>query len=444
MKIRPELLLIPLFFVVPPPTVQAANLLDWYRAAMNHDPDLKVVQADHEIFKERVAVAEAQLWPLLSATAQQSKNDTDRRQAILSQTTRYSSSGYSVNLRAPLLRGINFYGYRSAEAQYEQSAEALRHERQQAGLRVVEAYFKTVTARNRRNALQEEMNYHSAKLSHARKAFDSGEGTRTDIDEAMANVDLVAVKEIQAINLLKTSEHTLSLLVGFKISAEELPDFDPGRLAGATMESFDFNKVMAANERQNPEQQTARQSVEVAGLEIEKSKAGHWPTLDLVAGRTFSDSESGNTIGSRYYTDSIGVQLSVPLYSGGGIEAGVRQAIATQDRTRYQLDSARQQLALEATRWIGAVSESGQRVRAMEQVVRSSEQMLLATEKGLKAGTRTSVDVLNARQKMAQAKMDRDDAREAFVLAYIRLKSVMGEFDETMVSVANAWLAARY
>lgn len=417
----------------------ANSLLDLYQQAVQRDPKLKASEAAYHEARERLTSAEAQLLPVISGSAQYSRNKTEVNRSGSLIDDAYHAAGYSLNFRQPLMRVNHFHGVQAAEAQVSRAGEQLRQDRQEMSLRLVDAYFKALTARAKLSSLRNDIAFYADEVTRSRKAFDSGAGTRTEIEEAQAKLDVARAKEVQAENALTLAVRTLSLLSGVMVDAAQLPDYSPEALTKALSEAPALANVIVAMEKNNPTLEAARLEIQTAEAEIAKSRSAHYPTVDLVASRTYSDSESSTSIGNKYRTDLVGLQLSLPLYAGGGMEAGVRQAIAVRDRLQFSLEVTRQQLELDALRQLGGVVEGTSRLRAMDQMVASAEQALRATEKSYKAGTRTRVDILNARQMLSQAQAERDDAREDYAIAYFSLKRAMGELDLPAIEQGNQW-----
>ena len=132
---------------------------------------------------------------------------------------------------------------------------------------------------------------------------------------------------------------------------------------------------------------------------VEEAQAGHMPTLDAVAQWTHSMSENVVNIQSTYSNKSIGLQLSIPIFSGGQVASTVRQAQATLDRAGFLLEAGRRELAVNVHKEFRGVTESMARVKALEQALRSSEQVLLSNQKSVRGGSRTLLDVMNAEQQ---------------------------------------------
>lgn len=197
---------------------------------------------------------------------------------------------------------------------------------------------------------------------------------------------------------------------------------------------------IAKAEAANPQLRALQAQLEVSRMEIDKAKAGHKPTLDAVASVSRSDSDSVTSVNTVYNQKLIGVQLSIPLYSGGYINSTVRQAVADSERAREALEAARRDLGSKVYEQYRAVTEGVLRVAALEQAVRSAEQAVRSSRKSFAAGVRTTVDVLNAEQQHTTALRDLAQARYMFLLSRIRLQVLAGQDRWASIDQANASL----
>jgi outer membrane protein/protease secretion system outer membrane protein len=179
--------------------------------------------------------------------------------------------------------------------------------------------------------------------------------------------------------------------------------------------------------------------LETAKREVSKSQAGHFPTLDAVAQWTNSGSENITRINSRYENKTIGLQLNVPIYSGGYVNSIIRQAVAEQTRAEESFEAVRRELSVRVHKEYRGVSEGIMRVRALEQAVRSAEQMMQSTQMSFKAGSRTQLDVLNAQQQYTMALRDLAQARYVFLISKLKLASIAGDDVVTFVDEINAF-----
>jgi TolC family type I secretion outer membrane protein len=180
----------------------------------------------------------------------------------------------------------------------------------------------------------------------------------------------------------------------------------------------------------------------VVTQEVEKNNSGHYPTLDLVASRTHTQSDNNFTIGQQYDTDSIGLQLNVPLYTGGYVSSSVRQAVARVEQASEKLSEKQRSVNADVRKYFYEITNGIARIEAQSQSVASYETALVGTQKGYESGMRSNVDVLTAQEKLYSAK--RDLARERYKLIYsrIQLKQVAGMLTESDIAEVNGWLTA--
>ena len=188
-------------------------------------------------------------------------------------------------------------------------------------------------------------------------------------------------------------------------------------------------------EQASPEIRAMQARLDAARREVSKAQAGHLPTLDAVAQWSNSGSENITRVNSRYENKTIGLQLNIPLYSGGYVNSTIRQAVAEQTRAEESLEALRRDLGVRVHKEYRGVSEGVLRVRALEQAARSAEQMMKSTQMSLTAGSRTQLDVLNAQQQFTLALRDLAQARLVYLLSGVRLASLVG--DDAMLSVEH-------
>lgn len=426
---------------------QALDLLEAYRLALGGgDATYLAARATAEAAREVLPQARAGLLPQVTATASRSRNSTDQTTQVpggssLTRQFDYAAKATSLNVRQPLVRLANLAGYRSAQAQAEAADATLEQDAQALALRVAGAYFDVLVSRESLASVLAQKEAYAGQMAAAERAFASGFGTRTDVDDARARLDIAGAQEIEARQSLRVAERTLSATLDRKVDAGELAGlsttgFRP-ELAGAA----DLEGWVARAQEGNPELRALRLAVTAAEQEVAKGRAGHLPTLDFVASLSNNDSDSNTTIGNRYVTSSLGVQLSVPLYLGGQVDSAVRQAGANLEKARQQYEAGRRQVETEVIRQHGAVAQGMAKVRALEQAERSAEQSVLSSRKGVEAGVRNSVDVLNALQQLAATRLELVRARYTCAMDWLKLQSVAGQLDAAQIELANAWLA---
>jgi len=423
-------------------SASADDLISLYREAVFSDARFLAVQADMAAQRELLPQARAQLLPNLSFSGTKSKNTTEQTsQSIFGQTTNeynYDSHNYALTLRQPLIRPYNIAAYAQAKAQVESADAALEGAMQDIAVRVGSAYFDVLLAQSEVDVNKAQQEAYAAQLAYADKAFEAGAGTRTDIDEARSRLDLIKAQALELQYRLEYVQDTLKSLVNRPLTTLAL--LDPERLELTHPTPLRLEEWIAEAEAVNPQLKAFRANVEAAESEIWKARSGHLPTLDLIVQRSKSESENNNSIGSKYDTKMVGVQLNVPIFSGGYVNSTVRQAHAALEKQRQQLEATRRDIGLEVKKEFDAATQGVQWVKAYEQAVQSTEQTLYSTRKGFQAGKRNSLDILNAEQNLAAARRDLNRGRYQYVMARLKLLSLVGRLDDAEISRFNSWL----
>lgn len=421
----------------------AMDLRQAYEAAYANDASIRASRAGAQANRERLPQAEAQRLPNVAFSAGRNYNDlTSKTRNFLGQpvTTNdhYYSGSQTLSVRQPLYRPYISALVRQASAQVQDADATLEKDEQSLVVRVGEAYFDALLAKDQLSLVEAQKTNYATQLDASKKSLAAGSGTRTDIDEAQARLDLTLAQELEAIQNVEFTRRRLETLTGQ--SSEALASLDVDRFTPSGPEPAVLEAWVERAEQASPELQSLRAQLEVARQEIEKAEAGHKPTLDAVAQWGRSSSDSVTNVNSRYDNKSIGLQLSVPLYSGGYVNSTVRQAVAAHERAREVLDATRRDLGVRVHREFRGMTEGVLRISALQQAVRSAEQAVLSNRKSFEAGSRTTLDVLNAEQQKTAALRDLAQARYVYLVSRLRLLSLAGEDRQASVGQVNAWL----
>jgi protease secretion system outer membrane protein len=418
------------------------DLAQAWLAALANDPQYQAARGAADATRERVPQARSQLLPQLGATAQLNRNrlraDTTN---FLGQpvTTReqYTSTSDALTLRQPLFRPQLASQLRQAKALVAQGDAQLAFERQRLVIRVTESYLEVLRSEEQQRLLAVQRNALAAQLDAARKAFAAGSGTRTDIDEAQARIDLHVAQELESRQAVDLARRQLSAIVGqpvgtlSAIAVERLPTTPPRE---------GLEEWISRAEGSSPEVTAARAQLAAAREAVDMAKAEFLPTLDGTAQVVLSDSERPTEVNTRYNQKSIGVLLTVPLFDGFATRSRVRQASAEVDRAEGLLRATSLDLSNRVHREFRGVTEGLARIRALEQAVRSSEQLVQSSQRSFQAGARTLLDILNAEQQLGTARRDLATARFTFLLSMVRLRALSGELAEPSIAEVNGWL----
>ena len=418
----------------------AMDLLQAYDAARQNDPNILAARAAADIGRERLPQAIAQQLPNVSFSAQYGKNQlasTSPNFLGVDQTinTEYPSTSQTLTIRQPIYRGYLFAQTRQAQAQFEDAEATLAQEEQNLLARVTGSYLEALLSQEQLELVLAQRAANTTQLDIARKAFAAGAGTRTDIDEAQARLDSTLALEIEA---RQNMAYTLRQL-------EQLTGSPAGVLARLNLANFtltdpqpaDLDSWIARAERSSPQLRSLQAQLETARQEVEKASSGHEPTLDATVQWTSSASENVYNIRNSYTNASVGVQLTIPIYSGGYTSSQVRQALAQQERASQALEAGRRDLGMRVFRELRGVTENIPKVRALEKALSSAEQLIVSNRKSFQAGTRTVIDILNAEQQRFLVLRDLAQARYVYLSARVRLLSLVGEADLGALTTIN-------
>ena len=418
----------------------AMDLLQAYDAARQNDPNILAARAAADIGRERLPQAIAQQLPNVSFSAQYGKNQlasTSPNFLGVDQTinTEYPSTSQTLTIRQPIYRGYLFAQTRQAQAQFEDAEATLAQEEQNLLARVTGSYLEALLSQEQLELVLAQRAASTTQLDIARKAFAAGAGTRTDIDEAQARLDSTLALEIEA---RQNMAYTLRQL-------EQLTGSPSGVLARLNLANFtltdpqpaDLDSWIARAERSSPQLRSLQAQLETARQEVEKASSGHEPTLDATVQWTSSASENVYNIRNSYTNASVGVQLTIPIYSGGYTSSQVRQALAQQERASQALEAGRRDLGMRVFRELRGLTENIPKVRALEKSLSSAEQLIVSNRKSFQAGTRTVIDILNAEQQRFLVLRDLAQARYVYLSARVRLLSLVGEADLGALTTIN-------
>ncbi len=439
----------------PVPLASKTDLVSVYQQAVGNNADLAAARAQFRARQEVVPQARAGLLPNLSAGAELSDTETDVDTSIGSTSLSRSGTAYQATLSQPIFRADRWFQLKAAEAVGEQAALEYSIAEQDLILQSAQAYFAVLRAQDNLAAVKAEEAAFKRQLDQANERFEVGLSDRTDVLEAQAGFDTaranrsIAQRQVddafQALFTLTNREyialegirHTLPVLAPTPNDARAWVDT-------ATQQNLN---LLAVNYAVTAAEETLRQR-----------RAGHAPTLDAVASYRKGDNDllGFSNTGTdeifpgypRYTGDaeqrSIGLQLNIPLYSGGLTSSQSREAYHLLSQSEQQRESLRRQV-VESTRNLHrAVNTDIEQVQARRQSIISNQSALEATEIGYQVGTRNIVDVLDTQRRLYAAVRDYNDARYDYILDNLRLKQAAGTLNPGDLQELAAYLKPDY
>lgn len=419
----------------------AIGLNEAYEAALANDPTYQGALFEYQGGLENRNIGRAGLLPNVSGNYSKSKNRADLESPNLLGTVNtthpiYFSRSVGVQVRQTLFSLDAWARYKQGVAQSEYSESLFASRGQELALRVVGAYIDAAFATDqvRLSQAQRDMQLEQKKVND--RLFQKGEGTRTDMLETQARLDLSEAQLIEARDNELNARTALAAIVGREVDRLELlaPDF---RVGAPPAGGFEEWRAVALE--RNPEIQVRLRAVEVAQREVEKNRAGHAPRLDLVAGYSKSDSETLNTYTQNSVTRSVGVQLNVPLYAGGYVNAVTRQAVAGYEKAKTDLQAQKDKVLTELRKQYSLTLSSVARIEAIDKAVASGKLLMQATEQSIKGGVRINLDLLNAQQQLYASERDLAQARYNYLLGVLRLRAAAGVLGRADLQEAAAY-----
>ncbi len=424
----------------------AADLLSLFQLAEQRDPVLKGAQAGLRATLEAFPQARAGLLPSVGITANVARNF---QQVTTPEGTTpagvdgfeggdftFTSGGYSLNVTQPLYHRDRFIRLKQADSRIRQAQHETDAVYQELIVRLSERYFALLGAADNLDFAGAELTALRRQLEETRQRFEVGLIAITDVEEAQAGYDLSVAQEIEAQNLLDDAREALHEVIGEDPGAiaklrEQIPLLspEPADIAAWADQALVQNLRVAA----------ASAAVDTAREEIDRQAAGHFPTLDLVGSHGF-DTSGGRFGNVEIDGTAIGLELAVPIFSGGAVVSQTREAAERHQQAIEQREQARRE-SYRRTRvaFLGVVSGIS-RIKALKQAVQSSIVSVSSTQAGLEVGTRTAVDVVVTEQALFRTRRDYARARYNYLLDTLRLKFAAGTLTSSDLAAVNGFL----
>jgi len=419
---------------------QAVDLLQVYKDALANDAQFASARATLAAGEEKSTQGRAGLLPSVALTGSYARTGLDVSVPPNPDfSTNYNTSGYTLSLSQPLFRWANWETYQQSKLSVALSEAQFAQARQDLIVRVAQAYFDVLGAQDTLDSVQANKVAITEQLASAKRNFEVGTATITDTHEAQARYDLAVAQEFASQSDLEIKRSALQQIIG-KATSDLAPLRTGVKLTSP--EPAQIDKWVASAEAQNYGVIGQQFALEIAQREIKRNRAGHMPTLDLVASRNHSN-QGGALLTSPANVsnaNSIGVQWVIPIFSGFAIDSKVRESIALEDKARHDLETARRTAAQAARQSYLGVNSGLAQVTALEAAEVSSQSALDSNKLGYQVGVRINIDVLNAQQQVYSTLQSLAKARYDTLVNGLRLKSAAGTLKEEDLAQINALL----
>ncbi len=421
--------------------VTAETLIEIYHLAQLGDPQLRSAEAAYIASTESRRQSLGGLLPSITLNANATRTRQDTTVAadsfVSAGKQSFTSKGYTLSLNQPIYRQELLSQLHQGDALIEQAEALFRAAQQDLLLRVAQAYFNLLAARDNLDFIQAEKRAIKRQLEQTKQRFEVGLIAITDVHEAQAAYDLTGADEIAAQNQLQINRQALREITGqLHKKLQPLGEItlllpQPNNMEEWTERALQQNFLIIA----------AQAAVTTQQQQLAQQRGNRHPNIDLVLSHSYSDLGGGNFGGRETNDNSISLQFSLPIYQGGGVSAGIRKGQQQLIQEQEALEQQRRSIQRGTSDAFLSVVAGISRVKALQQAVISSQSALDATEAGFEVGNRTTVDVLNVRRELFRTQRDHARAHYDYILASLRLKQTAGILQEEDLQQINNWLA---
>lgn len=425
------------------------GILDAYSLALEKDPTFQAAIKEKEAGDEAKNIGRAGLLPKVSLNYQNAPRNwqTQKYQTSdifgnvsdVTKRQQYRSYAGSVTLTQPLFDYEAYAKYKTGVAQSLMADEKYRSKYLELAVRVISAYVSVAYAKDQIALAEAQKAAYKEQLALNDRLMAAGEGTVTDVAETQARYSLAEAQVIEARDVLDSAQRELEVIIGIPLDQlDAMQTLRPGKFQVSPLRFTAFDDWQKLAMERNPQLASSRHGVDAARYDVERNRAGFMPQVQLYASHSENDSSSDNTVNQKYRTDSVGVQVSMPIYSGGGVAASTRQAAARYGQAKYELDAQVGSIMNDLRKQFNQCISSQAKLRAYELAVKSATTQVEATRQSVLAGQRVNVDVLNAEQQLYAAQRDLAEAKYTYIKAWISLLGDSGTLSEKdIASVAG-------
>lgn len=431
--------LIPIILIFLTPWLQAQDLMAVYELAIKNDPQVQASAEQLNAARESKNLSRAQLLPTIGLGASYDYIHSDLktlRGESVDITSDYNDHSLGLSLTQPIYRRNYLVQLEQADSTIAQAEAQYASAQIDLMLRSATTYFNILSAEDDLRVAQAEREATGRQLDQAQQRFDVGLIAITDVHEAQAAFDAARASEIAAQNSLDNAWEALFEIIGPEPKTKLAKLGDGLQLTPPVPN--DLQEWSDTAQQQNFSIIATRSNLESVRQEIEVSRSGHYPTLDLVGGYNISRTDSD--LGSESDNASIGLELALPLYAGGGVTALTEQARANYRAAQQGLDQTRRAVNRQVRDAFRGVLSTISRVEALQAATVSAKSALESTQAGYEVGTRTIVDVLNVQRNLFSSQRDYLRSRYDYIINGLSLKAAAGNLGSEDLQRVNGWL----
>lgn len=417
------------------------SLIEAYQSALQHDAAYQAAMHENEAGQELRAIGKANLLPNLSLSYSLSKSNAERTStnpdgSRFSDSPGYLSKALTLSMRQPLFNLDAMARYRQGNAQASYSDAQFSGKSQELITRLSATYFDALLAESQLRLANAQSNALTENMTGNEVLLAKGAGTLTDVLESRARYELAQAQVIEARDIVTNTRNALAMVIG---SDPGVLDTMRAELNGMSLTPAGLAEWESIARASNPDIVSSRYKADYAELEVTRNRAGHMPRVDLVASHSRNAADSIYTFNQESTINLVGVQVTVPLYAGGSVNAQTRQALARSEVAHSELDASTSKALLELRKQFDLLASSELRIAALLKAEQSALQLVEATQRSVSGGVRINLDVLNATQQLFTTRRDLARAQHGHLMAYLQLRAAAGVLDMTDLMKISAY-----
>lgn len=420
---------------------QSMNFLQVLDLARQNDPKYRMVRQDLEVRREQLAQAFAQMLPNVSFSY--NRNDIQRTVITPSPTPASAilSENKTLTLRQPLFRKALTGNHEKAKLMLEAAEHDFIREELDLSVRTLTNYLEVLTVEELLETNSAQLVTLRAQLDYAQKASVSGFTRKTDVLDVQSRLSSLESDRLSLQGRLSLAKTALFKLIRIENQSLWKPSYT--RIMALKKTDRSLQDWWAAAQERSPVIKSLQAIEQAAQKDVEVSGAGHLPTLDLLVQKVNSTSEVPSSKGFSYSDQQVGLQVSVPIYSGGSVTSAERQAMAAYTKAGLQLTYQSDQLQLEIQSSYNGLQDALSRLKSLQLDLQSKTENVRAVELAFTAGLDSKLSLLQAQERLLQTRYGLADYAGRYLQAWLKINASTGQIDEPFLAEFNGAFDAR-
>ncbi|WP_434778359.1 TolC family outer membrane protein [Neisseria sp. Ec49-e6-T10] len=413
----------------------AFDLLDAWHAAKQYNANLLAADYQRKAGQEKFNQGVAQLLPQVSASADYSSNETTKPKT----SKQFETHGWTVKAVQPLFDVGKYAAFKQGQTNAQLAQVQFNQTEQTFMVEVAQAYFELLLVHDTLEATRSAKNAYAKQLQRAKAAFNAGAATIVDTHEAQANYDAAVAKEITAQSDLDIKANQLQMLTG--LNPAQIQKVDGQKVLQGTTE-YPLEKLQDLAIDNNPEVKAKEHQVTLVRQELLARRGDRFPKIQL----TSSYNNRVNNTPSSFWNPTthlsqgyaVGVEASIPLFTGGAIHSQVKESKYKRSQALEELEAAKRLIKEKVRQAYLGITNGEAEVKAMERLLSSRKTKLDSTRKGQEFGVRTSLDLLDAESEYYETIRSLAEVRYRYLLSQLQLAQAVGVLNEGILAKTNS------